>query len=364
MTHPFSAVGLSRRVSRFGRVVVLVTKLVGLAAVAVIALVGGALLHLGLRAPRAFAVSRVNQALQGSFRGTILVRDVRRLGATYAGGVDVDVYAPNGDRVLALRGASANLDSLRLLGSVVSGRRLDVVLRSLDVSSVDALIEENEQGSVTIAESFASTSTSPGRGADISLPRIALRHAAIRSSVPSIPITDGELDGLQGSVYSNAQMIEIRIATVAAHAHAARGLDPAGIAAGTLSVPFEDDAPLEAAVTYLGKLGDIPVAALGTLKGEQLDGRIALPQTGPEAFNAVYPGRVKLAAPLGVDLSFRGAWPTVDARLLAHLGAATIEGTAEVVAPDGPRRALAIQGAARASDINFADLSANAPPFS
>ena len=347
--------------SRLGRVLVVLSKMVGLAAIAAVALVGGAFLHLRLRAPRAFAVSRVNRALQGSFRGTILVRDVRRLGATHARGVDIDVYAPNGTRVLALREASASLDTLRLFRSVVSGGRLDVVVSSLDVASVDAVIEENERGSLTIAETFAPTSTAPGRGADISLPRIAIRHAALRSSVPSIPITEGELDGLFGSVHSTARMLELRIATVAVHARAARGLDPAGFATGALWLPAEDDAPLRSSVAYLGSVGVIPVAAAGTLDGARVDGAVVVPTTGPEAFNAVYPDRLKLAAPLGVDLTFHGVWPTVRARIFAQLGTATIDGSAEIVAPDDPRRPLGVRGALRATDINVADLSPEAP---
>src|SRR5262245_47899661 len=114
-----------------------IAKTTGLGVVFALAAAGGTILHLGLSVPRRFAAARVNSLLEGTFKGKIAVQRVGLLRLTQLSGVDADVFDPEGNRVLALHGVRARLETLTVLRSLVSGKALMVSIPELSINGAE-----------------------------------------------------------------------------------------------------------------------------------------------------------------------------------------------------------------------------------
>ena len=193
---------------------------VGLAIVFALALLGSAILHLGLPAPRRLVEARVNGALAAAFAGRITVQTLDVLRVDRFGGVDVEVLDPEGVRVLELHHVRARLDVLALIRSLVRGGGVVVRLPELGIDRAEAVLEEDAAGELGLRRAFAprrpsrrAQGTPPGgHDVELSLPDLRLGSGWVHGQVARLPPLDVHLGELEGAFTSRPGLTAAEVA--------------------------------------------------------------------------------------------------------------------------------------------------------
>ena len=153
----FPATGRGRRA------ITAAAKGIGLGVVFLLAAAGGAVLHLGLPAPRRFVTARVNSLLDGTINGKVVIRRLDRIRLTRLEGIDAEVFDPEGRRVLLVHDAQARIGTGTLLRSLVSGDSLLIRIPELRVGWAEVVLEENAAGELGLQRAFVSRAPATGK---------------------------------------------------------------------------------------------------------------------------------------------------------------------------------------------------------
>ena len=290
-------------------------------------------------------MDRVNRLLVGTFRGTILLRRVGLLRLDRIEGVDVEVFDPEGTRVLYLRGVSARIRTLSLLRSLARGRTV-VELSALSVDDADVTVDENDRGELRLAQAFAAPIAAPaptktGSPAapstlEITIPSIRLGHAWVHGHTAAIPVVDVEVDDVWGGFTTTPTLTEVDLRKSRVHGRGIEGLDPDGRLAAHGRFDGSDDGR-DLSANYDGRLGEIPVRAEVSLQGKTLAAMVDVPETNPEAFIATAPSRIRVRAPVTAHAEVRGTLPVLRPVLDLRIGGGTISVMGIVTLPEGVR---------------------------
>ncbi|WP_437911518.1 translocation/assembly module TamB domain-containing protein [Sorangium sp. So ce302] len=324
---PAPGTGVPRRQGRFrralARAAAVSASVIGLGGVFVAAAAVGAVIHLNAGSTRNLTRQLVNDTLRSTLEGRIEIEHVDRLGLFTADISRVTVSHPNGTELLRVSGVHADFNALSIATELLLGDGdLAVTIPLVRVADADVLLEQDEQGALTLAEAFTPTPSEPpeeppaepARPLRLELSRVVLDRAAVHGTVaPGSPI-DATIEGLAGGVVvadrSRYALERVRITE--------RRLLPVPVEAtsisGSVSVPA--DAPMELTAKLEGSVGAIPLTAEGTLKDERLTARVSSARVTPEAALAIDPS-APLARPLSVLVTADGALSdlTVTARV-------------------------------------------------
>jgi len=109
-----------RRPRRWRRALGIAGATLGTTATAVVAIAGGAILHLGLPPARRLLAGAVNTALATNFKGQIRVDRIGRFGLGGLDDVRATIFAPDGSRVLFADGVRARISLPRTAWSAIA----------------------------------------------------------------------------------------------------------------------------------------------------------------------------------------------------------------------------------------------------
>ena len=183
----------------------IVCKGVGILFVIVLTVALAALFSLDLPPARRFAVRELNHILVTQFKGTVAVTRLGHLGVSGVSGVDAEVTAADGTRVITAHGVAVRVSPFALLKSAIFGKG-DLRIRVDDVSvdALDADVDTAPDGSLELVGAFeprvAAAPAEPGaRGTDIVLPAVWLTHAWVHGVMAGVPPVDADLNRVRGA---------------------------------------------------------------------------------------------------------------------------------------------------------------------
>ncbi len=295
------------------------------AAIFVVALVGGALLHLAYVPLFArLVVASVNRALDPLFLGHVYIDRVRRIGFGGALGLDGHVDDAQGRRLLTLEGIDARLATLALLRSLPTKGPIDVDILDVSVARAYLDLDPDEKGVPRIARAFDARSPTQGTGEGRRV-RVALAHAHIaRLSIRAPPVTDdAELDGVDGSLLLADDGITVDIG----RGHLDVGGLPGGSqASGVVQAHFEQPASgarlLRA--SWEGAVGAVVERADVTLRGQDLDASLDVSPVGSAEVCVLLP-EWPIAAVCSAHAEAHGTLPHLALDAHASVGGGTVD---------------------------------------
>ncbi|MFT3776185.1 MAG: translocation/assembly module TamB domain-containing protein [Minicystis sp.] len=338
-----------------------VAKAAGLGAVFVLAAAGAVIVHLNLAAPKRLVTARVNDMLAGTFQGKITVQRVGKLGLTRLGGVDAEVLDPEGKRVLDIHGLNVGFGTFALLRSLPGSGPLVVRIPELGVDGAEAVVEQDENGEIGIQRAFASRApqtNEPSRGTDLQVSRIRLGHAWVHGHLQSVPVLDADLVDLAGSLASAPKGSEVEVQNLLLRARGLGGVNPEGVVTARATLPADPEADKEVRARYDGRVGEVPIRADASLEGKNVVAVVNVPETAPEAFAALAPGKLHLGAPASVHVEVNGRLPVLSPEIRAQIGDGEISANGTVTLPEGPGTNLVASVSAAARNLDASALQA------
>src|SRR5580698_3009310 len=295
------------------------------AAIFVVALVGGALLHLAYVPLFArLVVASVNRALDPLFLGHVYIDRVRRIGFGGAMGLDGHVDDTQGRRMLTLEGIDARLSTFALLRSLPSKGPIDVDIPDVSVAHAFLELDPDETGVPRIARAFGARSPTQSTGKGRSV-RLALPHAHIaRLSIHAPPVTDdAELDGADASLLLSDDGLVVDIGR--GHLDI-RGLPRGAQASGIVQAHFEQPASgarlLRA--SWEGAVGAVVERADVTLRGQDLDASLDVSPVGSAEVCVLLP-EWPIAAVCSAHAEAHGTLPHLALDAHASMGGGTVD---------------------------------------
>jgi translocation and assembly module TamB len=350
---------------RARRAIFAVAKALGVGVVVALAAVGGVVLHVGMPAPRRFAVARVNGILEGTFKGKITIERVGLLHLTRIDGVDAKVFDPEGHMVLDIRGLRARFGTLTLVRSLVSGKSMIINIPELSINGLEAVLEENAAGELGVVRAFDSATPDTGKpssGTDVTIGAIQIPHVWVHGHMAAVPVLDADLKDFAGGFISTPKSTGIDVQHLLVRGRGIPGMNPEGLVVARATLPADPKGETRVTANYDGRIGDIPVRADGSLTGKTVVAVVDVPETAPAAFEALKPGQIHLGAPLSAHAEVHGELPVLKPELRAHLGAGEITAAGTVTLPEGDRVDLSATAQVNVKDLDVSLAETSAPP--
>lgn len=267
----------------------------------------------GLRtAPvRRLVQSQANAALEGLFRGRIIVDEIRELGWRGIGGVNAHVLDDRGREVIAARGLAAELSLLGLATEFLGGKdRQRVHINRLSADEVLVTLYDDPEAGVSLLTAFdPATPEQPDDGAegtvDVELSDIALTRVLARGSVGEQPI-DADVSDVEASLafIEGALGAKLSARQIVARSLPSR-LDPDLRLDAELEVPRGEDSAVMVTANARGHVAGAPLEVDFTMAGEWLSGQVEAWDIAPEAINERVSG-VKMRGPSAIHVAFDG----------------------------------------------------------
>jgi translocation and assembly module TamB len=336
-------------------------RILGAAVVFVAAVVLGFVVHLGVPAVHRAVVARVNALLVPVFAGTLTIDRVGSVGLTSVAGVDAHMDDPDGKTVIRAAGIAGRFSTVALLRSIVSGS-IVVGIPEASLTTAEVNLDADDAGTLRIAKAFLprtpSTSTTPGPGVWLSMPRLHLAHVSVHGQPPGAPSLDADADDADGSLSVTPDKVAIDVPRARWVARSLPGgLDAKGDAVAHLALPSPDGRDFGIKVATHATVGTVTLQADATYDGGHVDAAVDVPAATPEQVRALWPPW-PIAAPVALHAEAHGALPELAVRAHAALEAATldIDGSVTVV----PRLAASLHVDAKGIDAR--SLAPSAPP--
>ncbi|MFO0614133.1 MAG: translocation/assembly module TamB domain-containing protein [Polyangiaceae bacterium] len=294
---------------RRGAMISFTVKVLGLTLVFALAATGGALLHVGLRAPRELARLRVNDLLAATFQGKLILHQVDHLDLGGVEGVDAEVLDPEGVRALYLRGVAARLDTLDLVRSLF-GSDIDVRLHGVRVGVAEVALRPTSGGDLGLARAFASRSPSDEPSTStlaVHVDDVHIEHAWVRGSVGEFGPIDADLDAVDGAVeVTRDSDVRIDVARGRLEGRSIAGVVVRGDWSGALGLPHDDELPAVTA-RFDGTAGGALVTVDAMLDHDRADAIVSVDAPSVDGVRAFIPESLALRGPL--PCAGRGARP-------------------------------------------------------
>ncbi|APR81349.1 Hypothetical protein A7982_06696 [Minicystis rosea] len=333
---------MPRRRARMRRVAAVVAWALGLAVVFALAFAGAVILHLGLPTSRRLLAEQVNAALAKSFQGTIRVQRIGVLRSTRIGGVDVEILDPEGKRALAIHDLCAEIHTLALLRSLRGSGPVVVSIPALSVGGLDALIEKDRTGQLTLSRALSprAPSAGPGRGSAMTMSSVHLGHGWIHGHLDDAPIIDVDVDDLEGSLHASKSDTAVNVDRLLVRSRGLDGLSPKGAIEARVSLPASPTAEKRMQAQLEGRLGEVPIRLAASIDGKDVAAFVEVPETSPEALASLAPGRLHLGAPASARVDVRGRLPVLSPEIHARIGEGEITGIGTIMLPEEARPEL------------------------
>ena len=309
----------------------------GAAVVFVLAVAGGAVLHLDVPAVRRAIVARVDQVLASALAGRIVVERVGSLGATHVTDVDARVEDPDGKTVLRVQGLGASIATWDLLRSLAASPDVRVAIDEVSVRQADVSLDADASGQLRLARAFAprvpaAPPTSGGGGVRLSIPHGLLAHVALHGRPPAGPEIAAYLDGTDAtvSVTPDKLALEVKHALIAE-----RDLSDGMTTLGVLDARFEQPAPdgsdRYVRASWRGLVGALAGTAEATYDAGRVVAVVDVPESRPECVRGLW-ASCPFGETVSAHLEARGSLPHLylGARATVGKGVVTVLGPASV----------------------------------
>ncbi len=334
--------------------------LFGCIIVALLALVVGVLLHVDVAATRRLVVTAVNDALAGSFLGSVRVERIGGIGLGGIRGVHVEVRDPSGLQVLDVDGVRVDLDLAR---SAFGKQAIEVEVPLVAIGNVDVNLGETPEGDLRIARAFASRSpapaaetSGPSRAVRVAIGRVWLGHAWAHGA-PNVDADAWSLAGSANVDTAGPKTVQARLDGVRLRARGLpRHLDPSGSLRGHLTMPAQTGSGVAVEAVFDGEVAGLPTTADARLDDRRVDVRVdAHRRAGAPSAPLV----AELAAGEAVALhaEAHGVLPRVDGHATLEVGGARVEAKANVDTGEP----LRVNTAVRARNVDLRALLPAAP---
>ncbi|HET7541452.1 MAG TPA: translocation/assembly module TamB domain-containing protein [Polyangiaceae bacterium] len=310
-------------------------KRAGLALVAllglVVLLVAGALFSLRFAAVRAFVVARVNGALDGTFKGRVVLHGLGSVGLSGITAADAEVFDPAGHRVLDIHGLGARLSVPTIVWAALTEKSKPLTIRITEASlqHVEAVLIDNGSGSPTLADAFLPKTPSPpssGPGTIVIIDRALMAHVWAHGSLASTPALDIELKQALCNLRTDDKSTAIAVKKVSLVARGLpQGVDPAGDLQASLDIPAAPDKPLGARANYRGTAAQVPVVLDASFVDSKLSATLEAREIPPSAVKRQVPG-LELRSPASLSASAEGKLPTLNGAFALAVGASKVDG--------------------------------------
>jgi len=247
---------------------------------------------------------RVNAALADSFRGSLRLTRLGRVGLGGVSGVNAVVLDPAGRNVIAVSDLQVSLGVFPLLWQLIVERpkELRIDIDSVELSDARVRLVDAGDGVPTLATAFSPrTHGPPSDGTtSVSIDRARFRHVWLHGSLSGTRI-DADLAELGAHLELTESAVGLEIRQVRLRARGLPGkVDPRGTLAGKLEVPLgESPASLAAHVRFDGE------ARASTARLVSLSARAAIVGGSISAHAAARLGAAELDAELALDTDAR-----------------------------------------------------------
>ena len=332
-------------------------QVLGLGAVFVTAVAGGAMLHANRAVTRRLARSVTNDALAKLFLGRLVVGEVQELRLGPWGHVhvsEVEIFDPEGNRVLLAKGVTGRIDLTKLVTSLVKSGTPEVALAEARIDEADVLVDVDARGDLGIARAFfprpsatpATPSTKPaaGEAVRLAIPGARLRHAWVHGNVVP-PELDADADDVHARVFISENRLNVEVDQASTTVRSPRGpgqsADAHARTTGGITVPLSAAARAVTAseggaagsttggVTMhwelVGDAAGIPLTARLGIDGDVLDASVDTAAVEPDVVRRAFP-LVPIAQPLELHAKAHGLLPTLGVTVTGHVGASTLAG--------------------------------------
>ncbi len=333
----------------------------GLGAVFVLAVSGGAMLHANSDVTRRFARSVTNDALAKLFLGKLVVGEVQELRLGPWGHVrvsEVEIFDPEGNRVLYAKGVTGRIDLAKLITSLVKSGTPEVSLAEARIDDADVLVDVDAKGDLGIARAFfprpsakpTKPSAKPAAGEDVRLaiPDAKLRHAWVHGNVVP-PKLDADADDVHARVFISENRLNVEVDQATATVRSPRGpgqsADAHARTTGGITVPLSAAARAVTAVEggaagsttggvtmhweLVGDAAGIPLTAHVGLDGDVLDASADIAAVEPDVVRRAFP-LLPISRPLELHAQAHGALPTLNLTVTGRVGTSSITGTGAI----------------------------------
>ena len=328
-------------------------------------LLAGALFSLRFAVVRNYVLARVNGALDGAFKGRLVLRRVGNLGLSGITAADAEVFDPAGHRVLDIHGLDANLSVPTIVWAALTEKSKPLTIRitSASLRHVEVVLIDDGSGSPTLANAFLpKTPSAPGSGPGtvVIIDRASIGHSWAHGSLAATPAIDVELKNALASLRTDdvATTIEVEKLSLVA-----RGLpqvvDAAGDLQGSLHVPAAVAKPLGARAHYQGSIAGIPILLDASYLDSTLSAALDAREIPPAALRKWVPG-LELRSPAALSASAEGKLPKLHGAFSIGVDASKVDGDFELNVDED----LAAKANVRTHDLDLAALSRSAPASS
>jgi translocation and assembly module TamB len=345
-----------RRVAHMAWVIARV--LLTIIAVATVAIV----LCIDLPAVRRLAVSKVNQVLESTFAGKIVIENINHLGFTGLRGARIQIVDPEGVQVILVDGVRVHISTFAAAKSFLLGKGdLEIEISEVSVDYVDVNLDVDTSGALRLGRAFTpkgAPSTPSSRGTDIHIPRIAVQHVWAHGLTQGSLWVDAEVDEFSGSMSSTPKRLafdvdKLRVQTRSAPGHA----DPhLGIEAH-YAKPASSGEDQSILAKIKGDIGGIPTTIDASMMGQEIKAVVDVPPFSADKVQAMSPG-----APVHQDASLHieahGHLPDLEGVAHATLGA----GRVDVHVRASLDKTTTVHAVVDASQIDARAFSPTSPP--
>jgi len=329
----------------------------------VVVLTAGALFSLRFAAVRSFVVARVNSALDGTFKGRLVLHGIGSLGLSGISAADAQVFDPAGRRVLDIHGLGAQLSVPTIVWAALTEKSKPLTIRITDANlrHVEAVLIDNGSGSPTLADAFlpkTPSAPSSGPGTVVIIDHAVIEHAWAHGSLAGTPALDVELKNALSTLRTDDTSTAIAFKKVSLVARGLpQGVDPAGDLQASLEIPAASDKALAARAHYRGTAAQIPVALDASFVDNQLVATLEAREISPAALKKQVPG-LELRSPATLSASAQGKLPKLSGTFSLGAGSGKVDGDFEL----GLDADLSAKTNVRAHDVDLAELTPSAPP--
>jgi translocation and assembly module TamB len=341
-----------------------------------VALIALAFASLNLPLARRLVQTQVNALLASEFRGSLVIERIGRMGPFGASGLRVRVRDPDGRQVLFADGASARIDTVGLVRSLVHGRTIELRFPVAHVEHVDLSLDTDSSGELLLLRAIQPRTPSPAQppsapsssessgGVRLTIAEASLGHAWVHGRPPGTPALDAELRDADASVFmaslpsgapeprSDGLEIHVRRSRLEGRS-LPEGANPRGEVSGRIRLPTHGDAVFQG--KFDGDVGGLLTLAEARLEGTTLSASLSA-RTSATLPRTLAPD-VPLTAPLRIRAGASGPLSKLPVWAHVTLGQGTVDVEGEV----SLARVLLMTATLRAKHLDLADAVSGGP---
>jgi len=305
---------------------------------------GGFVLHADVPAARRAVAAIANRALASLFQGRLEVEGISELSIrrqTHLRVQNVQVFDPEGKRVIRATGVAVELDLFRLLRSTGKGKTPHVVIPTASIDDAEVVLDVDALSQLGIARAFApqKTSTAPAAAPDaaptedfrLTIPAARVRHAWVHGNLVP-PVLDADTTAIKAAIRIaenelTVEGVETDVVLRAPAAPSQTGPITAR-ATGNLSVPL-DTAIVKMKWDLTGEAAGVPLTAKLGMDGDRIEAELHVPTVAPEKVRHALP-LVPVTRPVELHAHASGRLPTLAVTARGKIGDGEISAEGEI----------------------------------